>query len=438
MSPKERKMYYLIWRNTVESCMAAALYKGITAKINAAEDHLFKSTQEQVIFPGWRIVDGYEKENNDYIFLQKLKNGSVIEYKKITCKASLKGTKDHYNEAKLVQMLEEKGIGRPSTFATLVDKIQEREYVKKEDVEGKLVKCTEFELVGEEITENEIEKELGAEKNKLVLQPLGKMIWEFLQTKYLSLFEYEYTKHMEDTLDIIAKGDKIWYELCKECNSQVDNLIEQDKQTISNENDNENDDNENNSKVKKQLRAGEIRIDDEHIYAIAKYGPVVVSVVDGKKVFKPAKKDIDLDKLRNGEYNVEDVIDDKKVDIINGKVLGKYQNEDLILKKGKYGFYVQYGENKKTLNGLGKVESALTYKKVIEFLEKGGNPNVLRAINNDLSIRKGKFGNYIYYKTEEMSKPQFLSLTGFKENVLKCDLDVLCAWIETKHNITIE
>ena len=432
MSPKERKMYYLIWRNTAESCMASAIYNGITAKITAVEEHVFKSPQEQVVFPGWKVVDGYEKENNDYTFLKTIKNGSIIEYKKVTCKASLKGTKDHYTEAKLVQMLEEKGIGRPSTFASLVEKIQERQYVKKEDVSGKMVKCTEFELVGEEITENDIEKELGNEKNKLVLQPLGKMVWDFLEKNYLPLFEYEYTKHMEDSLDVIAKGDKIWYSLCEECNNQVDSLIGK-----NNDNQNQNKQ-ELENKGEKPLKAGQIKIDEDHIYMIAKYGPVVVSEVEGKKVFKPARKDIDLDKLKRGEYNVEEVLDNKSSELLQGKILGKYQNEDLILKKGKYGFYVQYGENKKTLNGLSKNEKDLTYKKVIEYLDKGGNPAILRTITDEMSIRKGKFGNYIYYKTEEMSKPQFLSLNGFKDNVLKCDNDVLCAWIETKHNVTIE
>lgn len=448
MSPQEKKMYYLIWRNTMESCMSPAIYNGITAKITSAENHTFKSTQEQVVFPGWKIVYGFEKENADYIYLQKLKNGSILQYKKVTCKASLKGTKDHYTEAKLVQMLEEKGIGRPSTFATLVEKIQERDYVKKEDVAGKLIKCVEFELEGEEITETEVERELGAEKNKLVLQPLGKLVWEFLQSKYCSLFEYEFTKHMEDSLDIIAKGEKEWVNLCRECDNQVESLICQDtnnlKQSDKNKTDTEN--NSENEKIdgKQKLRvnskkACEIQIDDEHIYTIAKYGPVVVSIVDGKKVFKPAKKDIDLDKLKRGEYSVDEVVDIKKTELANGKNLGKYQNQDLILKKGKFGFYVEYGDNKKSLNGLGKNENKMTYKNIVEYLDKGDNasPSVLRVINDEMSIRKGKFGNYIYYKTSEMSKPSFLSLTGFNENPIKCDIDVLCAWIETKHNIVL-
>ena len=59
----------------------------------------------------------------------------------------MKETKQHYTEARLVQLLEEKGIGRPSTFSYLIDKIQERNYVKKEDIKGIEINCKDYELI---------------------------------------------------------------------------------------------------------------------------------------------------------------------------------------------------------------------------------------------------------------------------------------------------
>ena len=212
---KEKKIYKLIWTNTIESCMSPAIYKSITSTITAPENHVYKYSAEQIVFPGWKIVNGYELVNSIYTFLLAIKNNSKIDYNKITSRVTMKETKQHYTEAKLVQLLEEKGIGRPSTFSSLIDKIQSRGYVKKENVTGKTVKCVDFDLTGDILNEINTEREFGNEKNKLVIQPIGLIVCEFLTKYYNDLFKYEYTKYMEDVLDNIAKGFTVWHELCR-------------------------------------------------------------------------------------------------------------------------------------------------------------------------------------------------------------------------------
>ena len=234
---KEVRIYNLIRRNTLESCMEAAIYKGVTATITSPyKTHqntvcgadgvspLYRYSTEQVVFPGWKIVDGYEKESPSFTYLQTLKSGSVLPYKKITSKVGLKNSKSHYTEATLVQLLEKHGIGRPSTFASLVEKVQEREYVLKEDVKGNMVECIDFTLEGEDLLENKTKREMGNEKGKMVIQPTGTIVLEFLLKHFDKLFNYDYTKTMEDDLDLIAKGDKDWYDLCNDCLREITEL----------------------------------------------------------------------------------------------------------------------------------------------------------------------------------------------------------------------
>ena len=118
------------------------------------------------MFPGWKILDKNSNDNKSYEYLISLKQNSEIAYNKIIAKMTLKNLKSHISEAKLVQLLEEKGIGRPSTFSSLVDKI-ELNYVKLQDIEGKKIECKNFQVIGKNIDIIKQEKVFGNENKKL-------------------------------------------------------------------------------------------------------------------------------------------------------------------------------------------------------------------------------------------------------------------------------
>jgi DNA topoisomerase-1 len=133
--PREKRMYKLIWETTLESCMSECINNVLSASISASNQARYLYTSEINHFPGWKIVSKkYTTENKEFIYLYTLQQNSLITFKKIHSKTTIKGSKQHYTEAKLVQLLEEQGIGRPSTFSSLIDKIQERGYVKKENI----------------------------------------------------------------------------------------------------------------------------------------------------------------------------------------------------------------------------------------------------------------------------------------------------------------
>ena len=422
MDSKERRMYKLIWTNTLESCMVPASYFYVIASISAPLDMKYSYSSELIDFPGWKIVENkFSRENTEYQYLQTIKKDSPIPYKKIISKVTIKGAKMHYTEAKLVQLLEEKGIGRPSTFSSLVDKIQERGYVKKEDVKGKEITCKDFELEDGEIFEIESKREFGNEKSKLVIQPLGTIVMEFLDKHFNPLFNYHYTSLMEDSLDKIAKGELIWFEVCSSCNKEVNELVDGVK---------------NETKI-------EFQIDDNNTYMIGKYGPVVkcIEEKDGKEevTFKPIKKDIDISKLENGEYELNEIINTEKTPK-SQFILGQYEGKEVILRKGKFGLYITWGENSRNLKELGnRPMENITFQEVKDLLEKGSN--VVREINSSSSIRKGPKGDYLFYKTAKMKKPQFYDIKSFvgetSEDYKICNLTILKSWIEEKYSIKI-
>ncbi len=396
ITAREVKLYNLIWRNTVESCMSAAKYYSITAKITAPENHLYKYSSEQVIFPGWKIVEGYEQDNKEYTYLLSVKTDKILNYKQIYSKVTLKDLKKNYTEAKLVQMLEKKGIGRPSTFSSLISKIQDRGYVKKQNVEGKKVSCVDFKLVGEELDEIETTRVFGNEKNKLIIQPVGIMVYEFLGKHFDNLFNYDYTKNMEDDLDKISKGEKIWHHLCDECNIQIKSSATEIKESRET-----------------------YKIDEHHIYMIGRYGPVIKYEKDGKTSFKNVKKNLDMEKLKNGGYTLKEVIDTAKK-TGGKKCLGEFNGNEVYIMTGKFGNYINCNGKNSSISHIKKDMNDITLKDVLDVLngKKTQNSNVLKVITDEISVRKGKYGPYVFYKTNKMKKPKFISMKGVKiENV---------------------
>ena len=449
---KAIKLYELIRNNAIETCMPSAQYSTITATIdiqclgptNELTSQIvtnklnFVYRAEQAVFKGWQIVSDKTNEESSkaYNYFVNMKPNAEMVYKKIEAKNTLKDLKQHFTEARLVQLLEEKGIGRPSTFASLIDKIMERKYVEKQNIEGKQVECIDFLLdVERQITENPCIKEFGNEKNKLVIQPLGIIVVEFLIKHFSTFFDYSYTKEMESNLDLIATNKKHWVTLCDDCNKDLIKVV--DGLT--------------------SLKKFEIQIDEYHTIIIGKHGPVIKKTLQdpspktGKKTdtvtFIPLKKGLDIKVLNEFEetngrkMELEDIVESTS-SIINTSALGKYKGHDLFVKTGKYGPYAQWGKEMKSLKELDKPADKMEYMEVIKFLDRDildpTKPvGLVRELSSNLSIRNGKFGDYIFYKKPRAKKPEFLKLNDFKSDYKTCDKDLLVNWIKQTYKIDV-
>ena len=222
------------------------------------------------------------------------------------------------------------------------------------------------------------------------------------------MFTYDYTKAMEDNLDLIAKGESVWHDLCRSCLEQIETLSS-DLQTGNKE---------------------QIKIDDNHTYMIAKYGPVIKCVKQTKTTFKKVREDIDLDRLRSGGYKLDDIIITKAASN-SGRSLGKHKGKDVELKKGRFGLYAVWGGFNINIKLDVKDYETLELKDIAEFLVKP----VLLEISKEASIRNGKHGPYVYYKTDKMKKPRFLPLD--KDLRPTCSVSEAKTWLSEKHDIEV-
>jgi DNA topoisomerase-1 len=427
-------LYKLIWRNTVESCMTPATYKCKLVKITAPNELLYSYSLEIPIHLGWRTISNKVDSNintttnlqsqtsSELFYIESIeKSGEPVKYNKI--EAIVTGTpikQYYYTEASLIQELEKNGIGRPSTFSLLVDTIQDRGYVKKMDIQGEKRICKEFLLMDHVLETNERERVFGNEKGKLVIQPIGIVTIEFLIKYFNPLFSYDYTKLLEEKLDEIGSQTTSieWYEICKSCNKQIKECITPI------------------TRIEKQS----YKITDGYELVFQQFGPVLRHKNEnGEMEYKSIKKDLrlDLEKIKAGGYSLDDLIE------IKTEYLGKYENEDVLLKSGKYGLYIEYGENRKTIYNTKDSKHEITLEDVIPFItkekdeEKDGSQrtNILRTIDENTSIRKGKYGSYVYYKTREMKKPQFFKTNSFRKGLLVCELSELKDWLKNTYNI---
>ena len=317
-------VYQLIWKRAMASQMSNQIINTINVSINSDKyTDTYHSIVEEELFPGFKILYGGEKNNKIMIdFYKSLKKGTKLKYKKIIAIQTSSTKPDNYTESTLVKILEKKGIGRPSTYASVIEKIQDKGYVVKTNLVGKTIDRTNY-YVDDKSSEihKEIKKHKEADKkNRLVCSDLGIEVTEFLYSHFKSnVMNYEYTAEMEDGLDFVSKGNI-------EKNSFLTNSYKDFNTIYSKLNmSKQSNDFDKGRLIGKHPQSG------EPIYVrVAKYGPVaqVGEYAKGKKL-----KYINIDKDKKLEDVTLEYVLSKEP-----RVVGRYHDKDIVLLESKFGY----------------------------------------------------------------------------------------------------
>tara|TARA_B110000208_G_scaffold190912_1_gene256139 strand:+ start:1741 stop:3999 length:2259 start_codon:yes stop_codon:yes gene_type:complete len=368
-SNEENKMYELIVNRTIASQMCAAeiCTSYLQIEIDNDDKHYFETSIERITFLGFLIL--YNSEVKEKPNLPK--KGDGLNYEEINAIQKFTKSIGRYNEASLIKELERLGIGRPSTFANIITKILDKDYVEKKDIDGIIKEIINLYLKNDEIKETKKEITTGKEKNKLVPTEIGFTVTKYLVSNFDNIMDYRFTANLETELDEIANEKIIWYEM-------LDNFYKPFIEKV-------------NSLTKStHIVSNDFKLlgndDDTDIYiGKSKYGNCVKSVIDEEVKFASIPDN----------YKLKDVSLKLAIKLLKFPFsLGKHDNKDIIINRGKYGMYLTYENKNYKLIKEVKLDDAI---KIIDNTLKK-EINIIKDKKISYYIKNGPYGPYISFK----------------------------------------
>jgi DNA topoisomerase-1 len=202
----DQKLYDLIRRRTLASQMASAKLEKtvITIKITPESGQYFEAKGEVVIFDGFLKVYGGGKKDAE--ILPAVSSGDTLDLASANARQVFARPPARYSEGSLVKKLEDLGIGRPSTYATIINTVQARGYAEKGEAEGNPRDIISLNLSKNTIKRDIITEKTGSDKGKLVPTPAGEVLSDFLLSHFEPVVNYDFTAKVEAEFDKIAAG----------------------------------------------------------------------------------------------------------------------------------------------------------------------------------------------------------------------------------------
>jgi len=387
MSPYEIKLYKLIWNRTVASQMSPCKSEIITTKINVSEyeEPYFISNSEKILFDGYTKIYTINTQLNDeqchYI---ELKLGTKLKMKEIiSTEKETKPKHFRFTEASLINQLDKLEIGRPSTYASMTSIVQDRRYVEKKDVLGipKKMEILSINSINDDIIKTIKEVNIGSEKQKLVPNEIGFIVNDFMEKEFNTIINYKFTSELEKKLDKISSGEIEWVKLVQE----IYDIFNPICQAINSKNFTVRDTN-------KRIIGNHPNYQTEMTAYIGKYGPVVH--------FKDNKNTNNFSPI--GNYKIDSITMEQALSLFE---YPKQLNDEITVKKGKFGIYFTYKDNSYNLKNSNISPENLNVEICMDIIKQKKNTSkIIKKINDDIEIKLGPYGPYICYKNKKNYK----------------------------------
>jgi DNA topoisomerase-1 len=383
---EEKKLYDLIYRRALASQMQPARYDETTITIISDQpDDIYTTKARVLTYDGYLRVyqeetdEDSEDENGT---IQPVSVGEKLEMMQLEARQVFSRPPKRFDQATLVAELEKKQIGRPSTYASILNTILYREYVKPGDAPGRKVTALVLILEDGKISQSEKSETLGADKNKLIPTDKGIRLTEFMEGNFAKVVDYQFTAKCEDLFDEIAEGKRSFAQLVPAFDKQLSTWLAEVNQNYT--------DVPNDSQLEiGQYEEYPVLVGKGKFGVYVRHKGVYYSIEDRRK---PETVTMD-DAIAS--------IEKKRATMAKG--IGTFEGKAVNVGRGKYGTYVQY--DSKYYNVEAKEPAEVTLEEAIAIivnkriqlqqLTEERAKSLVAQIGKKYQIHNGKYGLYV-------------------------------------------
>ena len=402
-TPQEQRLYDLIRKRTLASQMADAEIERTTVSIPVSgTDYAFTAQGEVITFRGFLDVymESTGEEGNAEVtkLLPAVKEREALSLEALTGEERFTQRPVRYTEASMVSKMEELGIGRPSTYAPTIQTIQNRGYVERADREGQHRNYTVLTLKDGAVKRAVKSEVYGADKGKLLPTDVGIVVNDFLVDQFPNIVDYNFTARVEEEFDTIAEGKTAWSGAIGDFYQRFHPEVERATHERPAQ------------RVGQRILGVQPSTGLQVSVSIGRYGPMA-QLGTAEDAEKPR-----FASLQKGQ-SLETITLEEALALFDlPKNIGEYEGEVMTVAVGRFGPYVRHAGK---FYSLPKDTDPLscTAEQAIEIIREkreSEEKSLLKSFaeDADLSIRTGRFGPYLKYKTDNYKLPKDVDPTS--------------------------
>jgi len=372
LTSEQYKLYDLVWKRTVACQMKHATIDTVSVDLACGEGNIFRATGSTITDKGFMAIyqegedDG--KQEAEEKMLPAMEKGELIKLKEIRSEQHFTEPPPRYTEASLVKSLEEYGIGRPSTYASIISTLRQREYVE-------------------------------VDKKRFIPTDVGRIVNKFLTDHFTDYVDYDFTAKLEDELDAVSRGEVEWVPLLRKFWKPFSSQLKDKEENVS-----------RSEAVQARVLGEDPKSGLPVSVRMGRYGPYVQI---------GTREDIDKPKfagLRPGQ-RIDSITLEEALELFKlPRELGTTNNDEkIIVGIGRFGPYIRYGNKFVSLKKEDdpySIELPRAEELIAEKQQADANKNIKVFAEQGISILNGRYGPYVTDGNKNVRIPKDVEPAG--------------------------